>query len=225
MLLFIYSSLSWLSLLLATHGHFNILSEIVKSDMATWRKQSSQNTQALGDVHDQPRTNMSTSELTQIKNRIDELELISEAYGISLTHLEANTNYLHDRMENNTNEKGAMESSQLAESISLKLRMTAIEDSTEMLKVLTNKLSNESQIGLSQIMTRTNTLESTVQELELNTTFYLAQIENRIINIEFTTETNLTKAKNNDSDRITNLEAYMTKGNEHDVQNAPFKYK
>ena len=186
------------------------------SDMETLRKQSSQNTQDLGNVHDQSNTNISTSELPYIYERIDALELISQTYGTTLSRLEAQNENLNDWVENYTNETAAMESTMLAESRSLKSRMTAIEDSNEMLNVLTNQLSNGSQVGYAKLLlieAEMDTLVAAMEELELNKTVYIPQIESRIIQIELDSETNHTAIKNN-SDRINNLEAYMAQGNE-----------
>ena len=140
-------------------------------------------------------------------------------------------------MEKIANQTASVEATMIAENKSLKLQMTKLEESNERLAKqyesltalngsvmqlnfdLANENTNSSQIRdarLSHIEENINSFEVAIQELvsynielESNKTVYRAQIESRLLQIELDTETYQTKLNNN-SDRIIDLEAYMT---------------
>ena len=186
----------------------------MQSDIAAWQNQANKDNLAPGDVQDKACANISMSEFKQVKDQVDTLVATVDTHGDALTQQEAYTNYLENRIENNSNQTTVIESKMVKEVETLKLQvtsqndiLTALNDSIMHLNASTNELCNSSHIGdtnLSQIEANMNSLGASVEDLisynierNLNETMYREQMENMLFQIELDIETDRENVSNN----------------------------
>ena len=141
------------------------------------------------------------------------VESVADTYKATLTHKEAQTKYLEDRLEKNANQTASVEATIIAENESLKLRMTKLEESNGklatqfeslvvlnssvmQLNVLAKESNNRSQIRdarLSHIEESMNSRLSQVEE-SMNYLGFEGVIDNkdriRLINESLTAVSN-----------------------------------
>ena len=162
----------------------------MRSDLATLQIQASKESQNSTNGNWKSSTNLSISELEQIKDRIDTLESIADIHGSDLSHLETDMNVLEHRIEQATENLTSQD-----------VIITAINESIMQLKVLTNDLSNSSETGgttLSQLEADMNSFEAIIQELSSRIIEFEANItagrafKLRLMTVIAKMETNLT---------------------------------
>ena len=164
----------------------------MRSDMATLQIQASKESQNSTNGNWKSSTNLSISELEQIKDRIDTLESVADIHASALSHLETGASVLEHRIEKATENLTSQD-----------VTITALNDSIMQLKVLTNDLSNSSETGgktLSQLEADMNSFEAMRQELYSSVIEFEANItadrafKLRLMTVIANMEANLTSA-------------------------------